>query len=185
MAYPVYMTIGNILKDICCKPSCCAQILIGYIPITSFQGITNKAAHCCTQANLFHACMEILLAPITPYSETSIAIMTADGLWCRCHPIFAMFVSDYPKQGLVTYTYFGHCLKCEAPWDRIGKYQKFLSCAHTEAINLYHLADSDVSQFHKACWESGLKPIYHPFWQYLPFTDIYQSITPDILHQLL
>ena len=114
-AYPIYMTIGNIPKDIRRKPSWRAQILIGYIPTTSFQGITNKAAQKHTQANLFHACMEILLAPITPYSETSIAIMTADGLWCRCHPIFAMFVSDYPKQGLVTYTYFGHCLKCEAP----------------------------------------------------------------------
>jgi Plavaka transposase len=36
MAYPVYMTIGNIPKDIRRKPSQCAQILIGYIPITSF-----------------------------------------------------------------------------------------------------------------------------------------------------
>ena len=29
-----------------------------------------------------------------------------------------------------------------------------------------------------------MKPIYHPFWELLPFVNIYQAITPDVLHQL-
>ena len=33
-AYPVYLSIGNIPKDICCKPTQQAQILMGYIPTT-------------------------------------------------------------------------------------------------------------------------------------------------------
>ncbi|KAN0106946.1 hypothetical protein V8E52_010654 [Russula decolorans] len=89
VAYPVYMTIGNIPKDTRRKPSQRAQILIGYIPTTSFQG-----------ANLFHVCMEKVLAPIRPYGETGIAMMTADGIWHRCHPIFAVFIGDHPEQAL-------------------------------------------------------------------------------------
>ena len=43
-AYPMYMTIGNILKNVHQKPSQLAQMLIGYIPTLKLEGITNKTA---------------------------------------------------------------------------------------------------------------------------------------------
>ena len=122
MANPIYMTIGNILKDIRRKLSRHSQILIGYIPCTPFQGITNKAARCRTQANLFHMCMEKVLAPIAPLGETGIAMMSADRVWRRCHPIFSIFVGDYPEQALVTCTYNSHCAKCKVAHDQLGAY---------------------------------------------------------------
>ena len=134
LAYPIYMTIGNIAKHICCKPSRHAQILIGYIPCTPFQGITNKAARCCTQANLFHTCMEKVLAPIAPLGETGIAMMSVDRVWCCCHPIFSIFVGDYPEQALVTCTYNGHCAKCKVAHDQLGAYQEFPTRVHSDAI---------------------------------------------------
>ena len=151
----------------------------------SFQGITNKAARRRAQANLFHACMEKLLAPIALYSETGIAMMSTDGIWRRCHPIFAVFVGDYPEQALVTCTYNGRCPKCEVSWDQLGEYNDFPPCVHSDATKIYHLADNNIHHFNAACREAGLKPVYHPFWLSLPFADVYQSITPDILHQLL
>jgi hypothetical protein len=128
------MTIGNIPKDTRRKPSRRAQILIGYIPTTSFQGVTNKAARRRAQANLFHACMEKVLALIRPYGETGIAMMTADGIWRRCHPIFAVFVGDHPEQALVTCTYQGRCPKCKVLRDQLGEFGEFPPRACTDAI---------------------------------------------------
>jgi hypothetical protein len=45
--YPIYMTIGNIPKDMQQKPSHQAQLLIGYIPTTKLEGVTNEGSLCC------------------------------------------------------------------------------------------------------------------------------------------
>jgi hypothetical protein len=185
MAYPIYMTIGNIPKDIRRKPSRQAQILIGYIPTNKLEGITNKAARRRALANLFHGCMSNVLGPISCYGETGIAMMSGDGIWRRCHPIFAIFVGDYPEQALVTCTYNGRCPKCTVPPGRLGEYRLFPPHVQDAAIDAYLLADGDVHEFHQACREAGLKPVYHPFWETLPLSDIFLSITPDILHQML
>jgi hypothetical protein len=129
--------------------------------------------------------MEKVLAPIAPYSEIGIAMKTADGIWHHCHPIFTVFVGDYPEQALVTCTYNGCCPKCEVSNDQLGEYQEFPTRIHSTAIGIYCLANNNIHVFHRACRDTSLKLVYHPFWASLPFTDIYQSITPDILHQLL
>jgi len=81
MAYPIYLTIGNIPKDIRRKPSHHAQMLIGYIPTTKLTGITNKAGHRHALANLFHSCMETVLSPISTYGETGITMISSDSIW--------------------------------------------------------------------------------------------------------
>jgi hypothetical protein len=114
-AYPVYMSIGNIPKDICSKPTQRAQMLLGYIPTTRLEHIKNKAGWHCTLANLFHACMHKILLGIKHYGKTGIAMATRDGIWYRCHPILAMFVGNYPEQSLVACTPYGRCPKCSVP----------------------------------------------------------------------
>ena len=104
-AYPIYLTIANVPKNIRCKPSRHAQILLGYIPTTKFHGISNKAGRRRAIANLYHGCMRLLLDPIKSIGVTGIPMMGGDGIWRRCHPIFASFVGDYPEQVLVTCTY--------------------------------------------------------------------------------
>ena len=185
MAYPVYLTIGNIPKDICRKPSQHAHILIGYIPTTKLMGIESKAARRHGLANLFHGCMCTVLEPIGYYGENGIPMITTDGVWWRCHPILAVFIGDYPEQTLVTCTYNGCCLKCEVPLGQLGEYKVFPSCVQSTALDTYLLADGDVHPFHLVCQNAGLKPVYHPFWERLPLTNIFLLITPDILHQLL
>jgi hypothetical protein len=184
-AYLIYMTIGNIPKDIRQKPSRQAQLLIGYIPTTKLEGVTNKATRRCALANLFHTCMHTVLGLISSYGETGVTMMSGNGIWHRCHPIFAIFVGDYPKQALITCTYNGRCPKCCITPGQLGEYQTFLCLVQNTALNTYLLANGNIPAFQQACREAGLKPVYHPFWESLPLADIFLSITPDILHQML
>jgi len=179
------MTIGNIPKEIHQKLSCCAQMLIGYIPTNKLEGIGNKATCCRALANLFHSCMQILFEPIASHSKAGLPMMSSDGIWRRCYPILANFIGDYPEQALVTCTYYGQCPKCEVPCDRLGDYDTFSSCDYGKALETYILADGNVRPFHAACRETGIKPVVHPFWETLPHANIYISITLDVLHQLL
>lgn len=184
-AYPVYLTIGNIWKDVHRKPSQHAQILIGYIPTTCLELVKNQAAHRCALANIYHSCMQVIVAPMTSYGETGIAMMSADCVWRQCHPILMAFVGDYPEQFLMTCTYSGHCPKYTVPHDQLGDFIKFPLRDRDRALDVYELADGDAMQFHAACRAAGLKPVQHPFWESLPLSNIFLSITPDILHQLL
>ena len=185
-AYPVYLTIGNIPKDIRRKPSRHAQLLVAYIPTTKLGGMSNKSARRRALANLFHSCMGHLLGSIVPHGETGVPMMSGDGVWRRCHPIFAVFVGDYPEQTLATCTYNGRCPKCSVTPNELGEYRVFPPCMQSSAMVTYRLAGGhDVHAFHLACRQAGLKPIYRPFWATLPFSNIFLSVTPDILHQLL
>jgi hypothetical protein len=178
------LTIGNIPKAIRNKPTQQAQMLMGYIPTTRLKSIKNKAAQRRALANLFHSCIRKLLQPIESYGETGIAMVTGDGTWYRCHPILATFVGDYPEQLLVTCTQSGRCPKCVVPRDEIGNGTTFPLRDFGEAVDVFSLSDGNPTVFHAACRNASFKPTYHPFWESLPFTNIFLSITPDILHQI-
>ncbi len=80
-AYPVYLTIGNIPKDIQQKPTHHAQLLMGYIPTTKLECIANKSTWHCVLANIFHFCMGDILGPIASYGETGVPMMSSDRVW--------------------------------------------------------------------------------------------------------
>ncbi|KAH8804139.1 hypothetical protein DL96DRAFT_1474768 [Flagelloscypha sp. PMI_526] len=182
-AYPVYMTLGNLPKAIRRKPSRQAQVLLAYLPTDKLDHITNKASRRRALANLFHHCMTMILEPLKEAGINGIELTSGDGAVRRCHPIYACFVGDYPEQILVTCTKTGECPICDIDRNALGE-----GCLGTsrdlDAI-LSALQQVDRGpEFVVACHTAGIKPIQRPFWQNLPYLNIYQSITPDILHQL-
>ncbi|KAG1791568.1 uncharacterized protein HD556DRAFT_1432897 [Suillus plorans] len=144
--YPVYLTIGNIPKEIRHKPSCGAHILLAYLPCTRLEHITNKASRL-----------------------EGLRMASGDGVLRHCHLLFASFIGDYPEQLLAAGIKFGECPKCDMDVD--------------ETDALATLGEGSLS-FVRACSEAGIKPIVHPFWEDLPFANIFRAITPDVLHQL-
>jgi hypothetical protein len=157
---------------------------MGYIPTTWLKHIKNKAVQCQALANLFHSCMHRVLSPLESYGETRIAMATGNGIWYRCHPVLATFVGDYPEQSLVACTLNGRCPKCMVPQDKIRSISRFPPQNFEDTICVFSLSDHNPTVFHAVCHNASLKPIYHPFWECLLFTNIFLLITPDILHQL-
>ena len=187
-AYPVYLTIGNIPKEIRRKPSCHAYCLLGYLPAAKLDHISNKETQRRAAANLFHACMSRLLKPIRGVGGgigvRGMEMASGDGVIRRCHPILAVYVGDYPEQLLVACCKNFHCPKCHVDPQELGE------CAIYERRNFQDVlkALTDIDQgpaaYIEACKNVDIKPVHHPFWEHLPFTNIFQAITPDNLHQL-
>ncbi|KAJ7940028.1 hypothetical protein B0H13DRAFT_1586701 [Mycena leptocephala] len=120
-AYPVYMTIGNIPKEIRRKPSRRGYVLLGYLPTSRMKNVKNKAARRRILGNVFHACMSHILVPLKEAGKTGIPMTSGDGVTRRGHPIYATFVGDYPEQTLVTAVKTGECPTRDVPRNELGE----------------------------------------------------------------
>ncbi|KAJ7302587.1 hypothetical protein DFH08DRAFT_918911 [Mycena albidolilacea] len=181
-AYPVYMTIGNIPKEIRRKPSRRAYILLAYLPTSRLTHIKNKAARRRTLANLFHTCLSFITAPLRTAGIDGISIASGDGVTRRGHPIVACYIGDYSEQLLVTCVKTGLC-----PTGTVKYKDGESTCGarSLEAIlDALDRLEEGGTVYTQACKEAGIKPVVHPFWQELPYTNIFLSITSDVLHQL-
>jgi hypothetical protein len=183
------MTIGNIPKEIRKKPSSRTYILLGYLPTTRLEHITNKARKRRIIANLYHACVSRILKPLEPAGIEGIWMSSGAGHLYRAHPVLAAFIGDYPEQLLVTLGLNGDCPRCPKDRNNLGEYDDDTEINASlrdldKAFNALHTFDTDASQFLQACASIRIKPTPRPFWLNLPFLNIYRSITPDILHQM-
>ncbi|KAG0698877.1 hypothetical protein DFH29DRAFT_1016884 [Suillus ampliporus] len=176
---------SNIPKEIHRKPSHRAHILLAYLPTTRLEHITNKASRRCTIANLYHACVSRVLAPLKTAGIDGLVMSSGDGAQHHCHPLFACFAGNYPEQLLATGVMAMECPKCDIPTGELeSNTAPFeLHDLHTVLDALASLDDGDLV-FVQACCAAGIKPVIHPFWEDLPHANIFQVITPDVLHQL-
>lgn len=184
-AYPVYMTIGNIPKEIRRKPSHRAYILLAYLPTSRLSHIKNKAARRRTLANLFHTCLSFRTAPLRDAGVTGIPIASGDGALRRGHPIVACYIGDYPEQLLVTCVKTGWCPNGEVEHENLGDGDSTCPLRNlAKILDALDKLDEGGTVYAQACKDAGVKPVVHPFWQDLPYTNIFLSITSDVLHQL-
>ncbi|KAJ3765439.1 hypothetical protein FB446DRAFT_655309, partial [Lentinula raphanica] len=185
MAYPVYMTIGNIPKEIRRKPSCRAYLLVGYLPTTSLEHIKSPASRRRSLANLFHTCMRTILEPLEVAGATGVVLASGDGVKRHGHPIFAAYISDYPEQIVVTCCISGDCPQCTIPRQCVGENTEPHPLRHLRSVlEVLQSVDEGAAAFIKTCRKARIKPVFDPFWVHLPYSNVFTAITPDILHQL-
>ncbi|KAL1707030.1 hypothetical protein EV121DRAFT_200195 [Schizophyllum commune] len=190
-AYPVYMTIGNIPKEVRRKPSMRAYVLLGYLPTSRLSHIKNEAARRRCLANLFHTCLRRIVRPLKTAGLDGIIMATADGVVRRMHPIYACYIGDYPEQVLCTCAKSGTCAQCGQSNATLGDFDRAQADGIRNAyrklgpvLDVLSTYDQDPVRYAVRCKAIGLRPIVKPFWQGLPFAHPFRAITPDVLHQL-
>ncbi|KAI6023692.1 hypothetical protein PISMIDRAFT_103675 [Pisolithus microcarpus 441] len=156
-AWPVYLTIGNISKDIRCQVSAHATLLIGYLPVSKLKCF-HKKTQSLAGYHLFHHVMSLLLHPLVDASHHGKEMICADGYLHRVHPMLAAYIADFPEQCLVGCTKESCCPRCLVESNKHGDLEDWVS--------------------------RSLHAVFDPFWKELPFTNIFTCLTPDILHQL-
>ncbi|KAJ7844284.1 hypothetical protein B0H13DRAFT_2411826 [Mycena leptocephala] len=155
-AWPVYLTIGNISKDVRRQPS-------AHTTLTCFTDDTRSLAG----YRLFHKCMSLLLEPLIAAGKEGVEMVCADGFIRPVFPILAAYVADFPEQCLVACCKESCCPRCVVERDNRGE-------------NLDHKNRKNSPTFEA----DGIRPVYSPFWADLPHSDIFASFPPDLLHQL-
>ena len=136
--------------------------------------------------NLFHLCMCRILQPLEVASKTGVLMKSSDGHTRCCHLILAVYAADHPEQCLVTCTKISECPKGMVAANPLGEN---IRCYLHDAGDIIETLETfnpekEPRGYAAMCKGAGIKPTIDPFWQFLPYTNIYQSITPDILHQL-
>ncbi|KAJ3519654.1 hypothetical protein NM688_g9270 [Phlebia brevispora] len=181
VAWPVYLSIGNISKETCRQVSARATILVGYVPASKLECFT-EANRSLAGYHLFHHCMEKILHPLIDAGTEGVDMVCADGCVRKVFPILAAYVADHPEQCFVVNVKENFCLKGTVDPDEREEPSECLlrNVEKTiEALDL-HCKGHTPELFEKI----GMRPVYEPFWRDLPHCDIFSCITPDVLHQL-
>jgi len=175
-AWPLYLTIGNIRKDIRHTPSKRAWILFGLIPCPP------KGAKNIDEA--WHSAVGTVLSQLRHLDITGAGLKwdCADGFQRHCYPHLAAWVGDYPEQVMIAQVSYGSCLMCEIPKGAPMGHSTFrpLDNSRDQHIYLELLEDTHIDALHTL----GVHPIRNQFWQY-PLCNVYRLWQPDELHQLL
>lgn len=189
VAYPVYLTLGNLPSRLRRKPSEQACVLIGYLPVEKVvkDGLSKRDVSSRYQ-RLFHAAMGHIVEPLKAAGKNGVELVGGDGVVRRVHPILVSYVADYPEQCLVACAKYGTCPKCFVSAKDLGNPEP--SRARTRAETLKVMSDARAktttsASYFKSCMEHDVSGyVLKPFWTDLPYTDIHVCVTPDVLHQL-
>ncbi|KAH9947697.1 hypothetical protein B0H21DRAFT_778363 [Amylocystis lapponica] len=184
-AWPLYLTIGNISKDVRRLASSHATVLLGYLPVGKFDCFSDKARQI-ARYQMFHSCVRVVLDTLIQAGTSGENMTCADRNIRSAFPIVAAYVADYPEQCLVSCCMENRCpVGTVRPEDR-GAHLPCLPRSKEETLQLLrdHQCGQTDPESKQRFKDIGLRPVYSPFWADLPHTDIFQSFTPDLLHQL-
>jgi len=180
-AWPVYLTIGNISKDVRRQPSSHGTVLIGYLPVVKLHNFP-ESTRSNVQYRLYHQCMRILLQPLVKAGTDGVEMTCADGFVRWVYPILAAFIADHPEQCLVACCKENYCPRCIVMPNNRGEHKNLP--LRTEPSVRFTLHQKDNGEDPLEFDDEGLREIHSPFWADLPHSDIFSCISPDVLHQL-
>lgn len=188
-AWPVYISIGNLSKDIRHQSSQHAMVLIAYISISKLKGY-DKSNRSLEIYRLFHRSMRSILEPLYTAGKEGVWMTCADGGVRHVYPIVAAYIADHPEQCLVSGCQENFCPKCQVPPEERGEGKHTLLRDPQIITDLLFQASMHLNT--RRASRGAIPPLFvalglrelMPFWLNLPYCNIFYAITPDLLHQL-
>ncbi|KAG1849689.1 hypothetical protein DFJ58DRAFT_716906 [Suillus subalutaceus] len=165
--YPLYASIGNIHNNVR-RAHCDGVVIIGFLAMP--KSIFHR--------QLFHLSLSKILDLLKPGMMTPEATRFRDGHYWRVIYGLGPYIVDYKEQVLLACIVRNWCPKCVANREDLD--EDALPCSREFTEALVEEADSGD------LWEDfGIVAQLVPFTNDFPRADIYQMISPDILHQLI
>lgn len=124
--------------------------------------------------------MGVILNSLKEAGTIGREMVCADGMLRLVWPILAAYVADFPEQCLVACCLESRCPVCTVEPKECGSHIPFEIRDSREAL-------TDITRLYNRpsfLSAKGLRPVLHPFWEELPYTNIFQAFTSDLLHQL-
>ncbi|TAQ90574.1 hypothetical protein B7494_g1099 [Chlorociboria aeruginascens] len=183
VAWPVYMTIGNLPRRIRRKQTLLATLLIGLLPISKdITKLSDLEMAYIIRSEIYHKAMEIILEPLESLTKTGWNIRCADDEIRHCFPVLSNMLVDYEEVTLITGIKKNHqCGTCQVPGKELENISKQWPLrTHQQMKNQMtkqlreKISPADKDWVHSmTCFA----------WKH-SFVNIHEVISIDLLHQL-
>jgi len=122
-AWPVYMTIGNILLRTTSSPAKMPIQLLALLPVPpKFTGESarDNEAQRQTNADVLQAVFELVLAALQQAAQEGTVLDCADGKARLCFPVLSAWIVDHAEHAALQGIGSKLCPKCEVPCEELG-----------------------------------------------------------------
>ncbi|KAJ3728088.1 hypothetical protein DFJ43DRAFT_1133141 [Lentinula guzmanii] len=119
--------------------------------------------------------------PLQHAGRHGVKMICADGFERLVYAFLAAYMADYPEQCLICCCKENSCPRCTIKPNERG--QLIYSLPRSPALTLVALSAEARGEKPEEFRSQNLRPI-NPFWEDLPHCNIFECMTPDLLHQL-
>ncbi|KAF8325909.1 hypothetical protein F5887DRAFT_1065217 [Amanita rubescens] len=181
--HPLYLSIGNI-HNVARRGHRNGVIPIGFLAIPkSERKYDNNLEYRTFRRQLYHTSISAILMPLHHGMTTPVVRRCPDGHYRRVIYDLGPYIADYPEQVMLSGIVSGWCPKCMAM-------PKELEVAHegdrwTQGF-MNDLVNMGLDS--EELWDAfGMDDdiITKPFTNDFPRADIHESLSPDLLHQII
>ena len=178
-AWPLYMTLGNIKKEIRRQSSKRAWVLVALLPIPPKHPESGEIH------TTWHTAIEKVLEPIkfVDLSGPGYSWNCCDGQVRRCYPVVAAWIADYMEYVVLGRLISGFCPVCEIPKDAMGHESGILRTDKYPRRDKLRYQGALESGGPQCLKDYGLQSEENPLWDFAA-CDPYRLWQPDILHLL-
>ncbi|KLO04020.1 hypothetical protein SCHPADRAFT_897360, partial [Schizopora paradoxa] len=186
-AHCVYMSCGNISKDLRMKGSAGCWVKIAEIPEVKFLEKTHQGL---LSQRLFHICMDIVTAGLKACSHHPEMMTDANGIKRLVRTVLLAHVSDLPEQQLIACVQQNYSPVSMANLDQFGSSEKHPPRTKRVTLHLIRtvlqtlgMEAKDLALYKTASLALGLNGVHDPYWSDWKFACPSVFLAPDALHQ--